>query len=194
MYFNILKIRILILIFLFFGLSDIKGQIKYEKEYRLKPNEVPLEIRGFIDSCDFTSKIKWFAEESEHGKSFEAKVTPDRSEYSIEFDTWGNLEDVELEVEWDKLTPQVRDFVSQHFEKAFLKHKIIKIQLQWTGQRSELLQIVKSRRRSDVINYEIVVKGKNTDKTHWYEYLFDSQGTILRTSEIVFRNTDNLDY
>lgn len=64
----------LFLILLFLGFQTLFSQEKFEKEYRIKENRVPKKATQIIKMWNFPKKIKWYAEESNLGKTFEAKT------------------------------------------------------------------------------------------------------------------------
>lgn len=172
------------------------SQSKFEREYRVKTNEIPSSARDFIDSCNFSKKIKWYGEESQNGKSFEAKVKENGRRYSIEFDTLGNLQDVEIKIEVDEVSSATHKAIQDHFNQVFVRHKIIKIQSQWTGDRAVLRELVRTNKTNAAytLKYEIVVKGKKAGEVKWYEILFDETGNEEKILPIQFNNPDNLYY
>ena len=78
----------------------------------------------------------------------------------------------------------------------FSKHKIEKVQVQWVGLNEALYELIEENISTlpYTINYEMVLKGRKGNSTKMYEVLFSMDGSILSISEIVQRNTDNLDY
>lgn len=172
------------------------AQLKYEREYRLKKERVPQPAREFLDSCQFSSKIIWYGEESLEGHSIEAKVKEQQVKYSIEFDTLGTLQDVEVDVKWDQVPEAAQHNISTYLNEVFEKHKFIKIQLQWTGEKEAMWELIRKGKssRDFTLKYEIVLKGKLNKKAMWYEFLFSDKGQFERKATIIFRNTDNLEF
>lgn len=172
------------------------AQQKYEREYRVKPEEVPGAARDFLNSCSFSAKVKWYGEESLEGHSVEAKLKEENVKYSIEFDTLGNLQDVEIDIAWQEIEQRTQENILANLNQEFEKHRLIKIQLQWTGSEEALLELIRTGKTDKAFNrkYEIVLKGKKDKKSAWYEFLFSEDGSIERKAIIIFRNTDNLDY
>ena len=181
-----------ILIYLAFPLS---AQVKFEREYRLDAVEVPQSARQFIEACAFTSKVKWYGEDSQDGKSYEAKTKHQQQWYSIEFDSLGHIQDVEIRLSLREIT-EASDHIQSFLKDYFDKYKIKKVQRQWVGDKDILIKLI----RGEIIkegyrqNYEIELKGKKEGSTEWYEFLFDDNGKMLRQSTIIFRNTDHLIY
>lgn len=188
----------LILFLLLMGAIDLTtyAQTKYEREYRLNAEDIPVPAREFIEGCGFSKRIKWYGEESLTGHSFEAKVKHFDTRYSIEFDTLGQLEDVEGRMPWKAIPEATRNRITQQLDEAYSRHRFIEIQRQWTGETAVLSQLIRGEPVGEgyTLRYEIVFKGKTADGWRWYEYLFSATGEIERKSPIVFRNTDNLDF
>ncbi len=185
-----------ILISLYISSINVTGQKKYEREYDLKKENVPGMAITFMDSCCPNSKVKWYGEESLTGKTIEAKINYKGSLYSIEFDTSGYIQDVEKKTGIDDIPKNARLAIVNKLDSIFSKHKIEKVQVQWVGYNQALYELIEKRNSTlpYTTNYEIVVKGRKGKSTKMYEVLFSMDGVILRVSEIVQRNSDNLDY
>jgi hypothetical protein len=176
----------------------LAAQVKYEREYRLPPGEVPAAALRFIDSCDFERRVRWYGEERTRGRSVEAKVKASGARYSIEFDTLGRIEDVEKEVDWPAVPRVTRDSICDYLARHFDRYRIQRVQQQWTADRTvTLLELVRTKTSegSYLTRYELIVRGRTAQEgTQEYELLFSETGNLERRSRIVYRNTDNLDY
>lgn len=188
--------KITFLIFLFASPFNLAGQIKYEREYNLEKEKAPGIAITFIDLCCPNSKVKWYGEESLTGKSIEAKINYKGSLYSIEFDTSGYIQDVEKKIGLHDIPENARSSIVNKLDSIFSKHKVDKIQVQWVGSNQALYELIEKNNSTlpFTVNYEIVVKGRKEKSTKMYEVLFSMDGSVLSVSEIVQRNTDNLDY
>lgn len=184
------------LIFLSVLPSKASAQIKYEREYNLKKENVPDVAITFIGSCCPGSKQKWYGEESLSAKSIEAKIKYKGSLYSIEFDTLGYIQDVEKKISLYDISQNLQSRITLKLDSIFSKHKIEKVQVQWLGSNEALYELIEKgdSKLPYIINYEMVLKGRKGNSTKMYEVLFSMDGSILSISEIVQRNTDNLDY
>jgi cation transport regulator ChaB len=185
--------------FLLFFLSTFClsfSQEKFEKEYHLKLEEVPQLAKDFVVKFNFNKRVKWYKEESDRGNSIEAKTKYKGSRYSIEFETNGTLEDVEIKVGFESLPKEVQQFISKTFSTSFQKWKIDKVQLQYSGEPSAVFLFIseKASKQDIIINYEIVVKGKNDNRYYPYEFLFSEEGKTISKQKINYRNTDNIEY
>lgn len=176
--------------------NHLYAQIKYEKESRLKEKNVPSIAFNFIDSLAVKRKVKWYLEEGFNRTSIEAKFKMNNQKYSIEFDTVGILEDIEIEIKWDVLNKTLRDSINFYLGQECKKFKILRIQIQYLGDRSVLLSKIKTGESTEdyIIRYEIVVKCCNEDNVNLFEYLFSDSGQKLAVSQIVFKNSSHLEY
>lgn len=172
------------------------GQTKYEKEYRLAPEKVPFQAQAFLDSLAFPGKVKWYFEENLQTNSVEAKVQHQQKKYSIEFDPAGTLQDIEIEWDWKELPADIRKAINEQLCAAYDSFKIRQIQIQYTGDKASLLAVAKNMLPPGKYKtqYELLVKGKKGNVTKLYEITFSQNGSLLETSEIIFRNTDTLEY
>lgn len=190
---------ILLFILIPFFTIAIFGQEKYEKEYRIHKHIVPVQAQKFIEALQFTKKIKWYREEGINNTySIEAKTKHKSKKYSVEFDSSGVIEDIEIEIGWKEISIKTRNNITQYLNDHFEKHKIHKLQIQYTGSQDSLLKAVlnkDSRQDHDVaIHYEIVLRIKKGKKHQKLEILFDEGGKMIRKSKILLLNTDILEY
>ncbi|PIY12585.1 MAG: hypothetical protein COZ18_01665 [Flexibacter sp. CG_4_10_14_3_um_filter_32_15] len=184
---------ILIIVLLFIFPLYSYAQSKVEIEERIEKKDVPLPAQQFIDSLCFSSKIKWFVEQNYITKTFEAKITANGTTCSIEFDSLGKIEDVEVEISWKKISEDTQGKINEQLNTDFEKHKIKKIQIQYSGKETDLLNF-RTNTENLTIKYEIVVKGQKESKIEFYEYLFSEKGELENKVQFDFRNTDHLEY
>ncbi|TSE11343.1 hypothetical protein [Aquimarina algiphila] len=172
------------------------AQTKYEREYRIQPDIVPPKALSFIDSCFFKNTIRWYAEESQDGKTIEAKTKKNRARFSIEFDTLGNPIDIEKTIHFKTLPKEIKTNITHSLDSVFTKYTIVKTQIQWKADRQTLLSLMQEKASKDSYTtlYEIVIKGKREKNYHLYEVLIDPKGTIIKFLEIVQRNSDNIQF
>ena len=189
-------ITFLLFILIFFQAEPLNGQRKFEKESRLDIQEVPTTAIEFIDSLYVPGKIKWYLEEGFNTTSIEAKFKLNKQAYSVEFDTLGQLEDIEIKMKWKRLDHTLRDTISSELSKECKKHKIKKVQIQYSGDPQVLLSKLKSGHsdQSYLTRYELVVKCCNKKDVVLKEFLFDDAGQKLSSSEIVSKISSNLEY
>lgn len=174
------------------------AQDKFEKESRLSTERVPSQALEFVEAFSFPGKIKWFKEESLTGNSIEAKTRFNTQKWSIEFDTSGFIEDIEIEIDYSEISSSTKKAIDQYLESNFDKHQVCKTQRQFSGQSNALKQFdpkqVLGSTDQIQIRYELVVKVKQNKKHKQIELLFDESGILLNESTIIFQNTDNLEF
>ena len=185
----------LALVMLFAATQQACGQEKYEREHRLKPEDVPQPALDFIVGMEKDVNVRWYWEEGLDRASIEAKFKLDNRNYSVEFDTTGLLEDLEIELALSELGPIEHTPFSFQIAEDCEKHKIRKLQIQYNGTAEEMLAwITKGGPSPKPIRYELVVKCTSEGETTLYEYLFSENLDKLSRTEIVFKNSSNLEY
>jgi hypothetical protein len=189
--------RTILVIILLFTLS-LSGfaQFKYEKESRVKANDVPSDIRNFVDSFNFSSKVKWYKETGFSNVSFEAKTMFEGKRYSIEFSEAGVFEDIEIEIKSTEMPSEIFTKISEYFSQNHSAYSIEKIQIQYTGDINMILESFKKKWSDNnlVTNYEIVLATKLDGTFTRIEYLFSENGSLLQMTPITTERTDNIEY
>ena len=174
---------------------NLFSQKKVEREFRLKTDEVPEKALHFIDNAESAKiKVKWYFEENLKGNSVEAKFVYESKRYSVEFDTLGNLQDIEVEISIDSIEKQVQERIQVYLKDQFEKFTIQKIQLQYIEVRKNFSEHLQMAQSEIEVKYEIVVKGRQEKKWKLFEVTFNKEGDPEDQVEIVLRNTDNLEY
>jgi hypothetical protein len=190
--------RYIFLIFsiVFFVSNNQFAQEKFEKESRIKPKDVPSKALLFIDSLNLNTNVKWFQEEGPNKKAIEAKFKRNEVRYSVEFDSLGLIEDVEIEVNWSELEFSLIETISSQLQQNCSSYKIEKVQRQFTGSKNDLFTLLTTGNILDLLKmkYEIIVRCKHENKVDLFEYLFNEKGKLISTSKIVFNNSSHLEY
>jgi hypothetical protein len=169
--------------------------LKYEKESRVSAQEVPADALRFVEKLAFPKRIKWYYEESLQGHSFEAKAKKNGQLYSVEFDTLGQLEDIEIDVPWQSLPDSTKSSIVAFLDASYQTYLIEHVQLQYTGSTADLLGLlVQNRPTAHTKRYEMIVKAVVEKNITRYELLFSANGTLLSQKTIVSHNTDYLEY
>ena len=176
--------------------NSLVAQDKFEKESRIKRSVVPLKALVFMDSLHYNTKIKWYEEDGLTRKSFEAKFKYKKTKYSIEFDTLGTIEDVEIDVNWSDIKLELANSFSRQLKLDCSKHKIVKIQKQFTGNEYDLFSLLRNGTTIEQlkIKYEIVVKCHEQKEVNLFEYLFNEKGIYESKAKIIFKNSSHLEY
>mgnify|MGYP005998154339 CR=1 FL=1 len=184
--------------FVFFLYSfSVFSQYKIEKEYRVDARLVPQKAVDFIKTFKFDTKVKWYVEESQIGKTYEAKTCFHKQKLSIEFNTLGILIDAEKTINFSRLPASIKMLICQELSSRFMKFQIKKTQLQYVGSTmlvSRALHTSHLGIHSSPVNYELIVKGKTAGTYFKYEMLFDTAGSLIRTLKFSPENTDNLEF
>ncbi len=169
------------------------SQIKFEKEYRIAEQSVPPAALDFIRKAALGQAVKWYIEQSQEGKSYEAKTVTRKNQLSIEFDQNGRILDIEKKLNLRELTSEKANLIMTALTQRFKRYKIKKLQAHWNGSEESLLAIVSEGSNSALAtHYEIVLRSK-TDKEH-YEVFLNTTGQIEKVLKIRPGNFDNLEY
>lgn len=173
------------------------SQYKIEREYRIKETDAPNNSTETIRNWNFPNKVKWYAEESQDGKTFEAKTKFQNRKYSIEFSEKGDILDVEVQVLISEIPKNLQVAIEDKLRNRFSKYDIRKIQIQYIGSNAVLKNRIfndSSEKNNCTTNYELVIKGKKKQSFQLYEFLFDSKGTLLKELPFKETNSDNLEF
>jgi hypothetical protein len=179
---------------LFLFTNTTYAQEKIEREYAIKSTQVPKPALEFIHQVFENSRIRWYAEESQKGRSIEAKLKRDGTIYSIEFDTDGKPQDIEMLIKFKSLPEKLCLAIQRTLEAEFRRIKIQKVQRQWTGP-APTLQLLLAKKKPIALyttRYELVIRGTKDKSTSDYEVLVDDQGMLIRTSKIIYGDNPHL--
>lgn len=185
-----IKLTICFIIILNFCFS----QIKYERESCIKIGDVPNKAKLFVDSIAGKERLKWYKEDNIIKTSIEAKFKIEGKKYSVEFDTLGNLEDIELLVKKDDIKRDILNKIRDNLKEEYLNYKIIKIQKQYKGDIKDVVIVFKNNNDKYLSGYEVIVRGKTRKDVYLYEYFFNKKGDKKIVKKIILKTTDHLDY
>ncbi len=176
--------------------GNIWAQKKYEREYRISSNKVPPSALQFVADIRFSKTVKWYREQGLETTTIEAKTKHKGNRYSIEFTKEGVLEDIEYLIQWNDIPASTQSKITNFLKEKHQKTKLQKIQRQYTGDRADMLRLMKGEVSDDIITikYEIVLKARTKGAYETIEYLFSENGAVERKSVIVLKNTDNLEF
>ncbi|CAG5080663.1 hypothetical protein [Parvicella tangerina] len=189
--------RLILFVSLIVTCLSTLAQNKFEKEYKISAEKVPVKALGFTKQLiSSTDAIKWYREESQDGTTLEAKLDRKGLLLSVEFDTTGQLIDLEILVDHKDLPDSISNEILHELDSSFQKYKIVKIQLQYSGLESDVLEVIKgsSDETAITVKYEVVVRAKADKSWQWYETTHDRNGTMIEKLIIVRNNTDHLEY
>lgn len=177
-------------------LPGVYAQQKMEKESRIRAQQVPANAIQFMQSARIDSRIKWFLEEGIEKNSIEAKFKKDKTRYSIEFDTLGNIEDIEIEMRIDDLPAILQDSIEHKLGQDCQRYRPVKVQIQYTGKEAALLAKMQSGTITRDIHtrFEVVVNCRTNKGPELLEYLFSDKGETISVTKIIFKSSSNLEY
>lgn len=171
-----------ILIFLLsVTILPIQAQTKMEVEKRVNLAEVPeLAINFQKKYLSEAKKIKWYFEQDGAHQSYECKFKLHRKKYSIEFDSAGLLEDIEIFFPLRKLPVQIEKTLEGNSKKFNIKRS----QIQFKEPSNELFQPdlwtkIIDKEAIYFFELEVILAGE------FFELLIDSKGTIFSKRLIV---------
>lgn len=190
------KIGWVSLLIFWLAMPFAQSQNKFEKEERINFSKVPAKAKSFFAELKLENKAKWYREFSEDGVSYETKTKLHKTLYSIEFDSAGNLKDVEYIINFNHLNKNIKSKLEAQLDSLFRKYRIIKTQRQYTGEQEGLAQLVNTRKSNEpyTIKYEIVLSGKKHSYRKKYELTADSLGAIISIGRVIPPEMNNLIY
>ena len=170
------------------------SQVKIEKESKVMSSEVPDRALSWLeDVFDQKKKLKWYFETSADSHSYEAKFIRKGKKYNVEFSEDGFIEDIEVNEHWRKLPLSVRNNISDYMEELFIKSRVEKVQIQYTGTKEDLQNWAQTNYLNQVvIKYEVEFYGQAANTKKLWEGLFDKDGHILMKREIILTPSNNL--
>lgn len=190
-----IRILLIFLVFLLSSLNILFGQ-KQELEKRINSNDVPEEAVNWIKTVEIKKKrLRWYHEMTSGKESFEAKFIHDHNLYSVEFDSLGQVEDIEVLIKKSQLNGDVLKAIDSSLKDFFDSYNLVKIQVQYSGtNKRELLNWMNGEEATVEKRYEIEFEGKNEDGWKMYEGLFSEEGSLKFYRVIIIRSTENLNY
>ncbi len=165
--------------------GEVTGQTKFEREYRIKPQVVPQQSLDFVASFPFKREVRWYINQREHSKTIEAKVRYKRRLYSIDFDSSGNFNDLEVEIRWLEIPAEIRVKTTDSLDSMFIQHRIVRVQAQFCIPSIHQMVAKDIAHYLHEANFEIIIEGKSSDDNRQYEILISEQGELLRIEEII---------
>lgn len=179
-----MKKYIIILFLIFSGNLVLKAQIKDEREERIKINELPRLAKQTLTYLPPALKrLKFYKETDGKRQSFEIKFKYKKEYYSIEFDTLGTIEDIEVICKIKQLESKVKNQILTYFDSTYEKTKIIKAQQQFVFSDSfttkDFISKVLNKSLKTNINYEIIVEVTKASKRSIREFTFNRDGLFI---------------
>lgn len=182
---------------LFFGMitGSLFAQDKIERELRVKEKEVPKDAREWLDDAfESTKKPKWYQEVFESGYSYEAKFKLKGKFYSVEFDSLGRIQDVEIEMDVEELPKEVRTGLEDYLSADYKSSDIKRIQIQYSGEADDLEDFFDENSLEGILTrYEIEFIGLDeAGASELWEGLFSEEGKLINKRKIILTPSENL--
>lgn len=175
--------------------STALSQEKNEREKRIQQEEFPqiavLELQKILGD---DLSIRYYHEFDGQAESYEAKFKWEKHHFSIEFDTTGLVQDVEIRVRRKELPEQTMKGIRDYLDKEYDDWRLEKIQIQYdhSANGKRLIDAAINHRQSLDPKYELIVASKLKGKISYYEMLFSEGGTLLLKRKVVKRSYDFL--
>lgn len=185
-----------LLVVLFFSVQALHAQNKDEREYKIQPSEVPTSALRFIRESFSDEKVNWYFERNGSERSIEAKIRKSKTLYSVEFDTLGNIQDIELLIKIKEIPKALLNTINRSLEGQFSRFKVRKTQKQWVANAPDLQRLIKgeSPQGKYQTNYEIVIIGRKDKRSDQYELLYNEDGDLIRKQKIIENSQQHLIY
>lgn len=173
--------RLLTLYFLLL-VSQTWAQEKKEIEKKVDPSVFPSEaINKLKLYLEDAKKIRYYYEIDGKEESYEAKFKKNHHRYSVEFDSQGNLEDVEVQVRFSQLSNLTKKSIKEYLNEYFERWKIEKIQLQYYN----LERINQLIDWNEKVPLEIIVATKTNGKLEKFELQFSENIECISKRKVI---------
>jgi hypothetical protein len=181
MKYNLMTLAAFIVLILF--THSMLSQTKDEREVRIEMNDFPVNGQTILKNLPKSIKgLKLYKETDGEKVSYEAKFKYKKRRYSLEFDTNGSIEDIELIVK-EKSLPNEK--IGLYFQSNYRKYKRIKIQRQYVNSNSKdekaFLNDVLNESCECTVNFEIIAEVKTDSERHVKEFLFSETGAYINS-------------
>lgn len=165
------------------------SQNKNEKEARIHASEFPEKaLRHFNTISDQVKYFKLYKETDNDKESFEVKFKLNKLHYSAEFDTLGNLEDIEIVIKEKHIPEQVLKSIMNYFNTTFDSVRFIKIQKQYINKTNkndqQFIDYVLKSPIGKNTHFEIIADIKTKKNHQLKEFIFNSNGEFEKSRPI----------
>lgn len=193
---SVKKITGLLILLTLFSFPVNSQEFKREKEVNISKLKAPEKALDIVDRFGVTRKKKWYKQTDFDTTSFEVKFKWNSHFYSIEFDTTGQIIDIEKLVKWAEIEDKHKKQLQELFDNRFDKYKLKKCQIQYSGDKDVIDAFFDSEEIPEqvTVRFEIELEGKESASWKKYEFLVSSAGIVERERIIVGRSTENLNY
>lgn len=175
------------LIFLFVSLSF--SQSKNEKEERISASEFPEIAKSYFNiiSQD-VNYLKYYKETDGDKKSFEVKFKYKKEHYSVEFDTLGQLEDIEIVIKKKHIPKKIYNTISDYLNSNYKRFTMVKVQKQYINTSNktdkQFIQHILEKPYNKHTHFEIIADVKTKDQHELLELTFDRYGVFEKSRKV----------
>lgn len=187
-------------LFLLFSLlvtSSISYGQKREIEKGVKEENVPQKARMWLkDAYEGKNKVKWYFQTDGEKEVYEAKLKWKKKWHSVEFLPSGEIKNIEILISIKELPQEIYDNLLQYLSENYQRHKIDRIQIQYTGESDDLEDLIDENElgNSLIKIYEIEYFGRENGVNKMWEGHFDKKGHFIEKRVIELNSTDILDF
>lgn len=165
------------------------SQNKNEQEERIPASEFPKITQNYFNIISQDVKyMKYYKETDGNKTSFEAKFKYKKEHYSVEFDTLGNLEDIEIVIKEKHIPKKVNTVISEYFNSNFKKTSIVKIQKQYINSTKksdkQFIEHIIKWPYNKHTHFEIIAEIKTKEKHELREFTFNRQGELEKSRKV----------
>ena len=174
----------------FLCVSFSYSQVKKEKEERIPASEFPEKTRTYFNTISQDVKyLKFYREIDGNKKSYEVKFKYKREHYSVEFDTLGNLEDIEVVIKKKYIPKKAKTIIWDYFQANFKKTILVKIQKQYvnttTNTDKQFIQHILEKPYNKHTHFEIIAEIKTKKVHELREFTFDRHGKFEKSRQVM---------
>lgn len=167
----------------------IWSQSKNEKERRIQFETFPQNAQTLINTFpEKVKRIRYYKEIDGDKESYETKFKYKNHWYSVEFDSVGLLEDVEILIKKRQFPDVVIARIKSYVEQQASKFDFIKIQEQYPYHKNSsetlFLNSIFENRTTIASNYEIIIALKIKRQWQLQEITFDTKGKFLKSRNL----------
>ncbi len=176
--------------------TQLVAQTKVEAEKRIDHSEVPeLAFDWLNDAYEGKKRIKWYEQQSRNKRVYEAKFKWKGKRQSIEFDTIGNIINIEIQLKFRDIPKKAKSTIDTYFSENYENYKIKKVQIQYLGKPDDLEDLIDEDEWENITtNYEIEFLGQSKTQNDLFEALFSYTGQLLELRVIELPSSDILKY
>ncbi|EAR16877.1 hypothetical protein [Robiginitalea biformata] len=184
---------------LLLALAPASAQQKQEREFRIRKAQFPESAREVMEPyLEGVRRLRYYKEIDSARSSFEMKFKHRRLHYSIEFTPEGELEDAEVRIRPVDIPNETLEAIQAHLKGTYGRYRVRKIQQQYPRASFESdTQTLKNAFQNLLlpeIRYELVIQTRQDSGLAHYEFLYDSEGRLLRIRESLPPNYNHVLY